>query len=421
MVSRIGWPVYSPTAKDPTMFTRSQLSARRLAAGVAQFLVVATMLAACGGGGSDSSSGSTNGTTAFASGPITGFGSVIVNGVRFDDSSARITDDDDMSLSRDELHLGMMAEVQGADVSNDSQGRHGRALAIRIGNEIVGPVSAVDTTAKTLTALGQIVDVTDDTLFGERITGGLAGITVGSVVEVNGALNVTTGHYTATRIEIKPNAAYFRLRGVIASLDTTAKTFKIGDALISYAGLSTSDVFASLANGLLVRVRLQTTQVAGAWVATRIAGGVRKIENQDQAEIHGLITAFTSVTKFSVNGIAVDASNATFPNGQTGVVLGARVEVEGKAVDGVIVASTVKLEDERELHIRGFELHGNITAIDTTLKTFVLRGVTVNYATAVVYKDGTEADLKVGAQVEVKGMLNLDGKTLAAVRIEFEK
>ena len=403
------------------MFNRPQLSTHRLAAGVAQLLCVTALLAACGGGGSDSGSSSSDTATAYSSGPITGFGSVIVNGVRFDDSSARITDDDDVAVNRDDLRLGMTAEVQGAGVTTDSLGRHGRALAIRIGNEIVGPVSAVDAAAKTLTALGQTVDVTDNTLFGERITGGLAGIAVGTVVEVNGALNVTTGHYTATRIDVRPNAPYFRLRGVIAGLDTTAKTFKIGDALISYAGLSTTDVFASLANGLLVRVRLQTTQVAGAWVATRIAGGVRKIENQDQAEVHGLITAFTSATQFSVNGIVVDATNATFPNGQTGVVLGARVEVEGKAVDGVIVASKVQLEDEREVHIRGFELHGNITTIDTTLKTFVLRGVTVSYAGTVVYKDGTEANLVVGAQVEVKGVLNLDGKTLAAARIEFEK
>ncbi|MEO8805328.1 MAG: DUF5666 domain-containing protein [Burkholderiaceae bacterium] len=400
------------------MFNRTPIYPRRLAAGVAQLLFVA-VLAACGGGGSDSSSSDT--ATTYAAGPITGFGSVIVNGVRFDDSSARITDDDDVAVGRDELRLGMMAEVQGADVATDSLGRHGRALLIRIGNEIVGPVSAVDATAKTLTALGQTVDVTDNTVFGERITGGLAGIAVGTVIEVNGALNVTTGHYIATRIDVRPNAPYFRLRGVISGLDTTAKTFKIGDALISYAGLATTDMFASLANGLLVRVRLQTTQEAGAWVAARIAGGVRKIDNQNEAEIHGLITSFTSATQFSVNGIAVDASNATFPDGQSGVVLGARVEVVGKAVDGVIVARKVELQDDRELHILGFELHGDITTIDTTLKTFVLRGVTVNYATAVVYKDGTEADLKVGARVEVKGMLNLDGKTLAAVRIEFEK
>jgi Domain of unknown function (DUF5666) len=403
------------------MFNRHHLPARRVAAGVAKLLCVAAVLAGCGGGGGDSSSGTTETATAFAAGPITGFGSVIVNGVRFDDSSARITDDDDVALSREELRLGMMAEVQGAGVATDNLGSRGRALAIRIGNEIVGPVSAVDVAAKTLTALGQTVDVTDNTLFGERVTGGLASISVGAVVEVNGSLDVATGHYVATRIELKPNAAFFRLRGVIAELDTTAKTFKIGGALISYAGLASSDVFATLANGLMVRVRLQTTQVAGAWVATRIAGGVRKIENHDQAEIRGLITAFTSATKFSVNGIAVDATNAVFPSGQAGVVLGARVEVEGKAVDGVIVATKVQVEDEREEHVRGFELHGNITTIDTTLKTFVLRGVTVSYATAVIYKDGTEADLAVGKQVEVKGLLSADGKTLAAVKIEFDK
>lgn len=400
------------------MFNRPHLSPRRLAAGAAQFFFVAAVLAGCGGGGSDTSASGS--ATAYASGPITGFGSVIVNGVRFDDSSARITDDDDGALNRDELRLGMMAEVQGADVTSDIQGKHGRALSIRIGNEIVGPVSAVDTTAKTLTALGQTVVVTDNTLYGERITGGLAGVAVGTVIQVNGSLDVATGRYTATRIDIKPNAAYFRLRGVIANLDTSAKTFKIGEALISYAGLSTTDLFATLANGLMVRVKLQTTQVAGAWAATRVSGGVRKIENQDEAEVQGLITAFTSATQFSVNGIVVDASNATFPNGQAGVVLGARVEVEGKAAGGVIVASKVKVEGERELHNRGFELHGNITTIDTTLKTFVLRGVTVNYANAVLYKNGSEAGLKVGAQLEVKGVLNADGKTLAAVRIEFE-
>ncbi len=403
------------------MFNRPHSPTGRIATGVAKLLCVAAVLAGCGGGGSDSSSGSTDTATAYAAGPITGFGSVIVNGVRFDDSAARITDDDDVALNRDELRLGMMAEVQGAGVTTDSLGKHGRALAIRIGNEIVGPVSAVDATAKTLTALGQTVVVTDNTLFGERVTGGLAGIALGTVVQVNGSLDVATGRYTATRIDIKPNAAYFRLRGVIANLDTTAKTFKIGEALISYASLSATDVFATLANGLMVRVKLQTTQVAGAWVATRIAGGVRKIENHDEAEIHGLITAFTSVTQFSVNGIVVDASNAVFPNGQAGVVLGARVEVEGKAVDGVIVARKVELEDEREVHIRGFELHGNISALDTTLKTFVLRGVTVSYASTTVYKDGSEANLAVGAKVEVKGSLNLDGKTLTAVRIEFDK
>ena len=79
------------------------------------------------------------------------------------------------------------------------------------------------------------------------------------------------------------------------------------------------------------------------------------------------------------------------------------------------------LEDEHEDHLRGFELHGNITALDATAMTFGLRGVTVSFAGTVTYKNGTQADLAVGSKVEVIGMLSSDGKTLTAVRIEFEK
>jgi hypothetical protein len=70
----------------------------------------AAALAACGGGG-DSTAAPTGTTSTpssvYAAGPITGFGSVIVNGVRFDDSAATITDDDGRTLAESELHLGM--------------------------------------------------------------------------------------------------------------------------------------------------------------------------------------------------------------------------------------------------------------------------------------------------------------------------
>ena len=392
----------------------------RLTAGFASLLCMAAVLSACGGGGSDSSSSTTQTATAFSAGPITGFGSVIVNGVRFDDSAAKISDDDGAAHERSELKLGMMAEVEAADVKRDNAGSgSGRAIEIRIGAEIVGPATAVDVAGKTLTVIGQTVDVTDNTLFDERITGGLAGISVGTIVEVNGVLNAANGHFTATRIEPKPNAPFFKVRGMVAKLDTKLHTFEIGGAKISYDTIA-AVAPAGLADGQLVRVKVQTTQVAGAWVAISVKSGVRKIENHDEAEVHGLITAFTSATKFSVNGIAVDASNAVFPKGQTGVVLGARVEVEGKAVDGVIIATKVSVEDENEEHKRGFELHGAITELNGTAKTFVLRGVTVDFGGTVEFRKGSAATLALGSKVEVKGMLSADGKTLTAVRISFE-
>ncbi len=65
------------------------------------------LLAACGGGGGVDTGGTGGAVPAVASGPITGFGSVIVGGVRFDDSSAEVEDLDGTRRSRDELRLGM--------------------------------------------------------------------------------------------------------------------------------------------------------------------------------------------------------------------------------------------------------------------------------------------------------------------------
>ena len=382
-------------------------------------LCIASVVAliACGGGGSSDSPAASS----FSSGPITGFGSVIVNGVRFDESSARISDDDGVSHVKGDLKLGMTAEIDGGQITTDDKGSHCTAKSIGFRSEIVGPVDAVDLTAKTLVVLGQPVDVTAITAFDDRLPSGLASVTVADVVEVYGTLDTTTGHYSATRIEPKANAPLFKLRGTVASLDTTAHTFQIGSELISYAGLAADKVPTGLANGLLVRVKLQTTQVLGAWVATKLQSAVQHVEDHDKAELKGMITAFTSVTQFSVDGIVVDASKASFPEGTTGIVLGARVEVEGSASGGVIVATKVSVETEDHARHGGFELHGAITALDTTAQTFSLRGLTVSYADAgVQFKDGTASQLAVGVQVEVKGVLSSDGTMVMATLIDFE-
>ena len=56
-----------------------------------QFLLLAAfaLLTGCGGGGGVDSGG-TGVTPSVSAGPITGFGSVIVAGVRFDDSTATV-------------------------------------------------------------------------------------------------------------------------------------------------------------------------------------------------------------------------------------------------------------------------------------------------------------------------------------------
>ncbi len=397
---------------------------RRPAQGFLTLLFAAAVLAGCGGGGS-SGSASPEARSSFASGPITGFGSIIVNGVRFDDSSASVSDDDGNSRRSDDLRLGMVADVTGSAITDDGSGSRSKARSIRFGSEIVGPVFSVAADGKSLVVLGQTVQVTATTLFDDRLAGGLGGLVAGtSVVEVHGLIDAATGAYIATRIEPESNPLVFKLRGAVSNIDKTARTFRIGAGTetISYAAIAATAP-AALDNGLMVRVKLQTTPVAGQWAATAIDSGVRRLDDHDEAELKGTITAtsFGVDKKFSVNGLPVDASNATFPKGTAGIVLGARVEVKGSAVNGVILATRVQPESDDDRRSEGFELHGSISALDATAKTFALRGLTVDFSgTGIEFKKGTAANLANGRNVEVKGVLSSDGTRLSAVRINFE-
>jgi len=393
---------------------------------LAHLLCGVLLISGCGGGGGDgaSSADSTPTASAFSSGPITGFGSVIVNGVRFDDSSARITDDDGNNRGRDDLRLGMRVEIESSSVSTDANGSRAAARSIRLASELVGPVDSVAADGSSIVVLGQTVTITASTLLDNRLVGGIGGLVAGtSVVEVHGQIDASTGVFTATRIEPKTGAALFKLRGVVANLDPAAHTFTIGSAKISYDAIAAL-VPATLSNGQLVRVKVQTTQVAGAWIATTIENAARRLDDHDEAEIEGTITAstFDSDHRFSVDGIPVDATNATFQNGTTGLVVGARVEIHGRASGGVIIATRVNLEDASGRDERGeFELHGAISAFDSVAKTFVVRGVTVSFAgVGVEFRNGVVGQLANGALVEVKGARAADGSTLVATRIEFE-
>jgi hypothetical protein len=386
-----------------------------IAAAAALLLAVA-----CGGGGGDMPAPTGQ---AFTQGTITGFGSIIVNGIRFDDSSAQVTDDDGQVHDKSELKLGMNVEVESSGINRGPGST--KASHVRFGAAIVGPVSAISggTTPKTLTVLDQIVEISSTTVFDNSLANGFASINIGDVLAVHALLDTATGHYLAKRIEPKPGAAAFKLRGIVASLDTGAKTLMIGGALIDFSGVPAASLPANLANGLKVRVQLQTTKNASnQWVAISIRADERRMEDVNEAEVHGTITDFTSTTSFSVNGLAVDASKAAFPDGTAGIVLGASVEVEGAIVNGVLVATKVELEDRHKNDDRNKnELHGPISNLDTTAKTFVVRGVTVHYDSATtVFKDGVEADLANGKEVEVKGALSADGTSVQAASIEFE-
>lgn len=397
---------------------------RGSAAAAGMSLAALLTIAGCGGGGGDAgptgtaASDPTATATAYTEGTITGFGSVIVNGLRFDDATASISDDDGHQHALDALRLGMRVEVDSGRV--DATTASARALAVRFGGQVTGPVEAVDASAGTLTVLGQGVDVTSTTVIDDRLSGGLGAVLVGAVLEVHGVRDAATGRIAATRIEPESAATVYKLRGTVAALDTGAKTFRIGAAVINYAGLAATAVPSTLADGRMLRVALATTPVAGQWLAQSLGMKLPRPTDRSEAHVRGAISAFTSATSFSVDGMPVDATNASFPDG-IALALGVQVEVHGAVVNGVLVATKVGLESRhRGDDDRKLELHGAITAVDTAAKTFVLRNVTVSYAGTVTYEGGTEAGLLVGAKVEVKGGLGSTRTQVQALKIQFE-
>lgn len=395
---------------------------RRAWLGLFGAITLAATLAACGGGGGAAAddSGQTGGTNpvSFTSGAISGFGSIIVNGVRFDDSTAKVLDDNGHAIGHDSLKLGSQVEIEGGSI--DRGNGRAKALTIRIGSELLGSVTAVDSAASTLALLGQTVEVTATTAFDDSLPGGLSAVAVGDVLEVHAQLDTARGVYVASRIEPATGVTSFKLRGVVAALDTTAKTFQVGNAVINYAQVA--QVPGNLANGAWLKMRLQPVQVAGQWVATALDNGQRRHgEDESEAEFKGFITAWTSATQFSVDGQPVDASQASFPDGQSGVVLGARVEVEGAIVNGVLMATKVHTEDEsHDGQGEDFELHGTLSALDTVNKTFSLRGVLVDYSAVSSWKDLSEASLANDLKIEVKGSWSADRTRLVASRISRE-
>ena len=330
----------------------------------------AMLMAGCGGGGGDGATTTVGATGSSATGAITGFGSIIVGGVRFDDSAARVQDDDGASMNSGDLKLGMVVSIKCGKKTDDGNGVRAKADNIEVYSELQGPVDSKAADLKSIVVLGQTVNISATTFFEDGLS--LATLAVGDVVEVYGFVDPVNNTLTATRIERKANAKVYKLQGAISALNTTAKTFNIGTITISYL---TAEVPASLIlkDGLVVRVRLAITPPTGIRTALRIRKFEMQKEEQYEAEVEGIITAFTSTSVFSVNGLPVDASTAFFEGNKAGVKLGARVEVEGSIVNGVLVAKKVELEEGENL--LKFELYGTPTALDTTAKTFMLRGV----------------------------------------------
>ena len=389
---------------------------RRL--GWTALLVLAAALHACGGGVEGQGTGS---VSSYSEGPIAGFGSIVVNGVHYDESKARITDDDGRVLSADALKLGMTVRIDGGPIDQAA----GTAVAdtVHVSSDLVGPVSANDLATSTLTVLDQAVRVTASTAFDDQLPAGQASVLPGDLLQVFAILDPVSGVYAAQRIEKVSGApAAYKMRGVVAGLDTSKHTLQVGGAGLVYGdGVAPGN----LANGQLVRMALETARDgSGRWVVTRFDDAAARPDEDSEAEIESVIATFNSNADFTVSGLRVNASGATIEPAGATLAAGVRVEIEGTVTGGVLVASKVEVkgsgDDGGDDSGREIEIEGRITALDTNAQTFVLRGEVVDYGDA-TFSGGDAGSLAVDVKVQVHGHLSGDGTSVIAEQVEFEK
>ncbi len=379
--------------------------------------VVAALLASVGGCGGGGGGGvGTEGTGSFSSGPISGFGSIVVNDVHSDIAAgARIEDDDGQTSDEAALQLGTMVQVRAGAVAVDGDGiARATATEVRSVRALVGPVSAVDAAHARLTVLGQTVVASASTVFGAAWSNGVASIAPGQWIVVFGDYDSAGGAIVATRIAASPALAGALLRVPVTSIDGASRTFMVGSQTYSYAAVADPQ---SLAVGQVVKLGVAATpDTRGRWVVGSAQQPGDPAPGADASvDLRGTVAQLLSPSRFVIDNRTIDASQARI---DAGLRVGAHVRVTGRMQDGTVVASRVELigSDAGQR----FELLGAIASIDAAARRFVVRSTAVDWVDGVtVFDRGSADDLRIGRMVRIDGTLANDGQSVRAALVRF--
>ena len=382
-------------------------------------LIVAMMaLGACGSGydGSiqspslpadgDPFAGITRTGAAVAVGPVTAFGSVIVNGIRYDTSAAVFTVDG-QPASQSDLAVGDMVVVKG---TIDDDNSNAVADSVDFDENVEGPVSSIDVAANSFVVLGQTVLIGDATSIDDSCPATLNDFLTVAAVEVSGQV-MADGSILATRIECKSIAGEFEVTGVVSNLN--ADTFMINALVVDFTAVpATIDDFPSgvISEGDPVEVKGISLGGAGELLATRVEfKGARFADDEgDHAEIEGFITRFVSDTDFDVSGLPVTTIPGTtvFEGGVAADLgLNLKVEVEGEFDSaGGLVATKVEIKRAKSVRITA--------QVDSVAgNSLVILGITVNTDAGTRFEDKSSmsleifeiGDIGIGDYLEIRG------------------
>lgn len=325
-------------------------------------LIVSITLASCGGGsGSQVAEGGIGGT-GISTGSVTGFGSIIVNGVHFDTTGAVVYKDDDTPVTNMNdadinllISLGMVVTVKG-EINDDGTGI---AETITYQDIIEGPVASPSGTS--LSVLGQTVNVVpgvtqyacDDDYLGTYYVGTctfteFSNLEDGQVIEVSGFID-QNGDITAGYIELQedthdPVTDTFEIKGTAIPFDDD--NFYIGTLKVTH-GYATSSFDNQFVEAKGIYDLATNTLIASE---VEIEDESFDIEDADRAELEGIASTGCATTScdFTLSGITVRVGSNTQYSGNgisaTDINAGVKLEAEGTLQGGILIADEIDFE-----------------------------------------------------------------------------
>ena len=384
------------------------------------------LIAACGDSDSFSPTGPppVETTNVVTVGPITGFGSVITNGIAFGTDGVTVLVDGEPG-TMDDLRIGMIVSVRGE--IDDSTGA-ALASEIRFGVDLEGPVASLNPVNGSFVVFGKTVLVDELTVFDEATFDTLA---IGNVVRVSGQFR-SAERIQATHVHRVANeyqaGMHMHIKGEIENLDVGNSKFSLGGQLCDYSGAALELGGANLANGLYVEVTSTTPMGAGDLLLDRVQAKDRDRDRDHlcssdcEFELEGYVTTFVSAMEFEVDGQPVTTTNTTvYVNGTVDTLaLDVKVKVDGTLdADGVLVADRIVFCLPSLI-----EIEADLEAFDMDAATLTLLGLEIATDEFTLFRDHSAVgattfgfdDLAIGDRLEVRAYV--DNATIVATRIE---
>lgn len=385
-----------------------------LAAALAVFM--ASVIAGCGGGGLGS--GGTGAPLSVGSGTITGFGSVVVDGVALDDRNARtVTEASDGSLVAAPAELG-----QRVDLELDEAGL---PRLLRVDAQLVGPIAEVQPLRGRIVVLGRTVELNASALAGPStvLSGAVAlgSLSRGQWLEVHGVEGVAllTGEplLQATRVKVLPAVpAALRVSGRIDAVEAGGR-LRLGALGVDTAAAQRLPAGGAAQAGDRVTVLARPADLGGTASAPLLVARVlvsrpAAVDGQ-RVVLAGKLRAGHGSGTLVLDGQTLNTSAAAIVGGP--LQPGQYLRVEGLSTGPRQVQAT-RIVVRQGSPDGDVELRGTVVALAADRRSFRVRDTRVSLPATGLRLQDCEQGLSEGLFVEVKG--NVDGDGVLASRVE---